>query len=186
MLGFWIGGFAVQSGGMGDSHAALMQPPDRATASALDYELGFHHWGLMGSSGFFLASDDDARNSIAALFLAQAAMVLIVIAAALGAGLERAKVLSMVFCAYLIGFLIYPLFANWAWGGGWLAQLGRELHLGNGFVDPGGCRRGCTRRRASSPSCSPSFSVRATAASAATSLRSPFPATTCRILSSAR
>jgi len=138
VLGFWIGGFALQSGGMGNSHAALMQPPDRATASALDYEIGIHNWGIMGSSGFFLASDDEARNSIAALFLAQAAMVLIVIAAALGAGLERAKVLSMVFCAYLIGFLIYPLFANWAWGGGWLAQLGRELHLGNGFVDPGG------------------------------------------------
>ena len=138
LLGFWIGGFALQSGGMGDAHAALMEPPDSATASALDYEIGWHHWGIMGSSGFFLASDDESRNSIAALFLAQAVMVLIVIAAALGAALERAKVLAMVFCAYLIGFLIYPLFANWAWGGGWLAETGRELHLGNGFVDPGG------------------------------------------------
>ena len=138
LLGFWIGGFALQSGGMGDAHAALMQPPDRATASALDYEIGFHHWGIMGSAGFFLASDDDSRNSLAALFLAQASMVLIALAAALGAALERARVLALIFCAYLIGFLIYPLFANWTWGGGWLAETGRELHLGNGFVDPGG------------------------------------------------
>ncbi len=138
LLGFWIGGFALQSGGMGDAHAALMQPPDRATASALDYEIGFHHWGIMGSAGFFLASDDDSRNSLAALFLAQASMVLIALAAALGAALERARVLALIFCAYLIGFLIYPLFANWTWGGGWLAEMGRELHLGNGFVDPGG------------------------------------------------
>ncbi len=142
LLGFWIGGFALQSGGMGDTHAALMQPPDRSATSALDYEIGFpafgHHWGIMGSSGFFLAGDDASRNSIAVLFLVQAAMVLIAIAAALGAALERARVLAMIFCAYLIGFLIYPLFANWTWGGGWLAETGRELHLGNGFVDPGG------------------------------------------------
>ncbi len=138
LLGFWIGGFALQSGGMGDAHAALMQPPDRPTANALDYEIGIHHWGLMGSAGFFLASDDESRNSIAALFLAQASMLLITLAAALGAALERARVLAMVFCAYLIGLLVYPLFANWTWGGGWLAEMGRDLHLGNGFVDPGG------------------------------------------------
>lgn len=138
LLGFWIGGFALQCGGMGDSHAALMQPPDRTTASALDYEIGWHHWGLMGSAGFFLATDDASRNSLAVLFLAQAAMVLIAIAAALGGVLERARMLAMVFCAYLVGFVIYPLFANWTWGGGWLAETGRELHLGNGFVDPGG------------------------------------------------
>jgi Amt family ammonium transporter len=142
LLGFWIGGFALQSGGMGDTKAALIQSPDRPTASALDHELGFlafgHHWGIMGSSGFFLATDDASRNSIAALFLTQAAMMLIAVLAALGAALERAKVLAMAFCAYLIGVLIYPLFANWVWGGGWLAETGRELHLGNGFVDPGG------------------------------------------------
>jgi len=32
----------------------------------------------------------------------------------------------MAFCAYLIGVLIYPLLADWIWGGGWLAELGRE------------------------------------------------------------
>ncbi len=181
LLGFWIGGFALQSGGMGDAHAALMQPPDRATASALDYEIGFHHWGIMGQLRFFLASDDEARNSIAALFLGQAAMVVIVIAAALGAALERARVLSMVFCAYLIGFLIYPLFANWAWGGGWLAEMGRELHLGTASSIPA-ARAWCMRPPASSRSCWRLFSGRATAALGATGRRSPSPATTCPYL----
>ena len=138
LLGFWVGGFALQSGGMGDDHAALMAPLDRPAASALNHELGFHHWGFMGSSGFFLATDDASRNSIATLFLVQAALALIAITAALGAALERAKVLAMAFCTYLFGVLVYPLFANWAWGGGWLAETGRELHLGSGFVDPGG------------------------------------------------
>jgi Amt family ammonium transporter len=42
------------------------------------------------------------------------------------------------FCAYLIGWLVYPLLANWVWGGGWLAELGREFGLGHGFIDVAG------------------------------------------------
>ena len=39
----------------------------------------------------------------------------------------------MAFCAYLIGVLVYPLLGNWIWGGGWLAELGREFGLGHGW-----------------------------------------------------
>ena len=142
LTGYWIGGFAVQMGGVGDAHAALTQPLESAERGALDHELGpvffGHHWGIMGSSGFFLAVDDSARNGIAALFLMQAALLAIAVAAAMGAALERAKLLAMAFCAYLIGVLIYPLLANWVWGGGWLAELGREFGLGHGFVDLAG------------------------------------------------
>jgi ammonium transporter, Amt family len=154
LTGYWIGGFAVQTGGVGDAHAALAQPLQPAERSALDHELGpiifGHHWGIMGSSGFFLATeagpasdagpapDDSARDGISSLFLIQAAMLTIAVAAALGAALERGRLLSMAFCAYLIGVLVYPLLANWVWGGGWLAELGREFGLGHGFVDQAG------------------------------------------------
>jgi Amt family ammonium transporter len=142
LAGYWIGGFAVQTGGVGDAHAALAQPLPAGERSGLDHELGFmafgHHWGLMGSSGFFLITDDPARNGITALFLSQAVLLSIALAAALGAALERGKLLAMAFCAYLIGVLIYPLLANWVWGGGWLAELGREYGLGHGFVDLAG------------------------------------------------
>jgi Amt family ammonium transporter len=30
---------------------------------------------------------------------------------------------------------VYPLFANWVWGGGWLATLGSNFGLGHGHVD---------------------------------------------------
>ena len=30
---------------------------------------------------------------------------------------------------------IYPIFANWVWGGGWLSQLGANFGLGHGHVD---------------------------------------------------
>jgi len=142
LTGYWIGGFAVQTGGIGDAHAALGLQLDPVESSALDHELGpmafGHHWGLMGSSGFFLATEDSTREGIALLFLFQAAMLVIVLAAALGGALERSKLLAMGFCAYLFGVLVYPLLANWVWGGGWLAELGREFGLGHGYVDVGG------------------------------------------------
>ena len=31
--------------------------------------------------------------------------------------------------------LLYPLFGNWVWGGGWLSQLGSNFRLGHGYVD---------------------------------------------------
>src|SRR5436305_4407445 len=34
-----------------------------------------------------------------------------------------------------MGAFTYPLFANWAWGGGWLSQLGTNLGLGKGYAD---------------------------------------------------
>jgi Amt family ammonium transporter len=142
LTGYWVGGFAVQTGGVGDAHAALAQSLPPAEKSALDHELGpvafGHHWGIMGNSGFFLATDDADRDGISTLFLVQAALLAIALAAALGAALERGRLLSMAFCAYLIGVLVYPLLANWVWGGGWLAEMGREFGLGHGFVDQAG------------------------------------------------
>jgi Amt family ammonium transporter len=37
--------------------------------------------------------------------------------------------------------LTYPLFAHWAWGGGWLSQLGIQFGMGRGYLDAGGA--GC-------------------------------------------
>ena len=34
-----------------------------------------------------------------------------------------------------IGTIMYPIFGNWVWGGGWLAQLGNNLGFGHGAVD---------------------------------------------------
>jgi len=31
--------------------------------------------------------------------------------------------------------LVYPVYANWVWGGGWLSQLGVNFGLGHGHVD---------------------------------------------------
>jgi len=139
LTGYWMGGFAVQTGGVGDAHAALSEAIPHASRNALDHELGFlfngHHFGLMGSSGFFLTIDPSELESIAEVFLIQVALVALAIATALGGALERGKIAAFGIFAFLIGSLIYPLLANWVWGGGWLAELGREFGLGHGFVD---------------------------------------------------
>ena len=31
--------------------------------------------------------------------------------------------------------ILYPVFANWVWGGGWLSQLGKNFGLGHGYID---------------------------------------------------
>jgi len=48
----------------------------------------------------------------------------------LGAGLDRWRLGAMAASTALLAGFVYPLFAHWVWGGGWLAQLG--------FVDAAG------------------------------------------------
>ncbi len=56
----------------------------------------------------------------------------------LGSGAERWRLRAACASTVLLAGWTYPLFAHWAWGGGWLAQLGANGGLGRGFVDAGG------------------------------------------------
>ena len=55
-----------------------------------------------------------------------------------GSGAERWRLGPACAATALQAGFVYPIFAHWVWGGGWLAQLGPVFHLGNGFTDPGG------------------------------------------------
>jgi Amt family ammonium transporter len=48
---------------------------------------------------------------------------------------ERWKFLAFVIYGALMTALIYPVYGNWVWGGGWLSQLGANFRLGHGHVD---------------------------------------------------
>ena len=52
-----------------------------------------------------------------------------------GSGAERIRFLGFIFMGFWVSMFIYPLIGNWVWGGGWMADLGRTLGLGNGSVD---------------------------------------------------
>jgi Amt family ammonium transporter len=48
---------------------------------------------------------------------------------------ERWRFSSFVIFSFVIASITYPVYANWVWGGGWLAQLGHNFGLGHGHVD---------------------------------------------------
>lgn len=52
-----------------------------------------------------------------------------------GSMAERWKFSSFFIYGLAIGTIIYPIYGNWVWGGGWLSQLGNNFGLGNGQVD---------------------------------------------------
>ena len=95
-------------------------------------------WGWLGDAPFFLRhlGVSLAPASLAVWFemLAVALAALIPI----GAGLERWRLTAICFSTALLAGWTYPLFAHWAWGGGWLADLGANYRLGRGFLDAGG------------------------------------------------
>ena len=48
---------------------------------------------------------------------------------------ERWKFSAFVVYGFFIAAIVYPIYGNWVWGGGWLRALGRNLGLGHGAVD---------------------------------------------------
>jgi Amt family ammonium transporter len=55
----------------------------------------------------------------------------------LSAGADRWRLASICGASAVLAGVTFPLFAHWAWGGGWLTQLGANFGL-PGFVDAGG------------------------------------------------
>ena len=52
-----------------------------------------------------------------------------------GSMAERWNMKSFFIYGFFVSGIIYPLYANWVWGGGWLAALGTNFGLGHGHVD---------------------------------------------------
>jgi ammonium transporter, Amt family len=131
LLGYWACGYALQMGGVGPVAALGGNGP---LASEYTIAIAGHTFGLFGTTGFFL-SGDAYDVSVFGLFLFS--MVFMDTAATIptGAMAERWKWGSFVVYALFMSMLIYPIFGNWVWGGGWLSQLGREFGLGHGHVD---------------------------------------------------
>jgi Amt family ammonium transporter len=54
---------------------------------------------------------------------------------ATGALAERWRFSAFILYGLFMSAVLYPLFANWVWGGGWLSALGVNFGLGHGDVD---------------------------------------------------
>ncbi|HEV8316014.1 MAG TPA: ammonium transporter [Vicinamibacterales bacterium] len=131
MFGYWICGYALQMGGVG-AVATLGGTPPLNNEFAIT--LFGHSFGLLGTKGFFL-SGSTYDVGVFALFLFQ--MVFMDTAGTIptGAMAERWKWSAFCIFGFFMSMLVYPLFANWVWGGGWLSTLGKEFGLGHGHVD---------------------------------------------------
>jgi ammonium transporter, Amt family len=104
------------------------------------------NWDWLGAGRLFARSVtfdentyDHTRGGL--LFLFQLSGVCLAALIPVGSGAERWKLSAICASTAALAGFTYPLFAHWAWGGGWLAQLGEHYHLGRGFVDAGGA--GC-------------------------------------------
>jgi Amt family ammonium transporter len=52
-----------------------------------------------------------------------------------GALAERWRFASFVAYGLFMSMVLYPIYANWVWGGGWLGSLGAYFGMGHGMVD---------------------------------------------------
>src|SRR6266568_3709848 len=131
MLAYWAIGFALQAGGLGPM-TTLGGFDKLSNEFALHF--GGKTWGLFGHTGFFLTGVAYAAP-VFTYFLFQ--MVFMDTAATIptGAMAERWKFSAFAVFSVFVGAVIYPIYANWTWGGGWLSQLGSNLGLGHGHVD---------------------------------------------------
>ena len=148
-IGYFICGFAFQFGAVNYTYAETAISATQASPAwafspitlgawgdSLAQGLRFgEQWGIIGLSGFFLQGIQLSAAGIFAFFLFQ--MVFMDTAATIptGSGAERVKFTGFIWMSLWVSMFIYPLVGNWVWGGGWLANLGRTVGLGNGVVD---------------------------------------------------
>ncbi len=132
MLAYWMIGFALQMGGVGGIANLGGTPPLSAEYA---FNLFGKPFGIFGQNGFFLMHNGTNDVAVMVLFLFQ--MVFMDTAATIptGAAIERWKFSAFAISSFVFAAFIYPLFANWAWGGGWLSNLGANFGLGKGYVD---------------------------------------------------
>ncbi len=103
-LGFWAFGFA--------------------------FMLGDTAGGLIGLTGWFLASGDYVGWIFQMVFAATAATIVA------GAMAERTKLQTYLAYSFIVSALIYPIYGHWVWGDGWLGTMGMGAldYAGSGVV----------------------------------------------------
>lgn len=122
-LAYFVCGFAWQGSIGGVAHVFL---------------LGGKGWNWIAAEPLFFRRLTFDRSAASLVAIFQIFCVGLASVIPLGSGADRWRLrASCLSTAVLAGF-IYPLFAHWVWGGGWLAELGVNFGLGHGFLDTGG------------------------------------------------
>ncbi|MGJ5815397.1 ammonium transporter [Paludibaculum fermentans] len=132
MLAYWLIGFALQMGGVGAVGNLGGTPVLNSEFSITLFGKSF---GLFGQNGFFLMHNGSYDVAVMVIFLFQMVFMDTALTIVTGSAAERWKYVAFLVSSFVLGAFIYPVFANWAWGGGWLATLGTNFGLGKGYAD---------------------------------------------------
>lgn len=131
VIGFWLVGYGLMLGGVPE-WASLGSAV--AGAHEVAIRAGGHGWGLVGAARFALVSAA-ADPAALGMFLFSAVFMDTAATIPTGALAERWKFSAFLVYAAFMSMLLYPLYGNWVWGGGWLSALGVNAGLGHGHVD---------------------------------------------------
>jgi len=132
MLAFWLIGFPLQMGGVGAVANLGGTPPINAEYTI---QLFGKAWGLWGQNGYFLFHNGTYDVGVMVVFLFQMVFMDTALTIVTGSAAERWKYVAFIVSSFVLGAFTYPIFANWAWGNGWLANLGANYGLGKGYAD---------------------------------------------------
>src|SRR6266481_639702 len=131
LFAYWVMGFALQQGGCAPNG-------NLGGLSPLNSEFAVNFlgkpWGLFGQKGFFL-SGTGYDVGVMVMFLFQMVFMDTATTIVTGAAAERWKFLAFSISTFFLAAITYPLYGNWAWGGGWLSQLGANYGIGHGYCD---------------------------------------------------
>lgn len=100
--------------------------------------LGGKAWSWLSNGSLFLRHLPLAGSPASLAALLGLITVGLVSLIPLGSGADRWRLVGACFSTVLLAGIAFPIFAHWAWGGGWLAQLGVNYGIGQGFIDAGG------------------------------------------------
>src|SRR5215470_3057879 len=130
-IAYYAVGYAFQFGAV----AVNAAPANLGGVPSLNkFLVGGGLWGFVGGKGFFLTGPAyDAGAHVFALFevvFMETAGYIIV-----GSICERITFGGFLIAELFMGAILYPVFGNWVWGGGWMSQLGNSMGWGHGYVD---------------------------------------------------
>ncbi len=131
LFAYWVCGFALQ---MGNAAGTSILGGANPLSNEFTITLMGHDWGLFGTRGFFL-SGTTYDVGVMVLFLFEMVFMDTALTIVTGAAAERWKYVAFAVSSVFMGAITYPVFGNWAWGGGWLSKLGSNFGLGAGYAD---------------------------------------------------
>ena len=129
-IAYYLVGFGIQYGGVAPTMAQTAL--SHLGMAELCREIGGSHWGIAGGRGYCLAH---AHPGTLALFFFELMFLQTAVYIPVGAAMERIRIAGFMLLSTVLAAVVFPLYANWSWGGGFLSTLGQTLGLGHGFVD---------------------------------------------------